>query len=168
MATGKMNRPRPHLKPTSFDLLLEGLSLLGLLALVALPLLYWGQLPDAIPTHFDASGRPDSYGRKGSLLALPAIAIALYVVLTAMQRVPHTFNYPIEVNADNAKRLYRHSVRMLRLLKMTILLGFTFILHRVILVVLGQAQGLGAWFVPAFLLTIALATGYGLWPAFRR
>ncbi len=163
-----MDRPRIRIEPTAFDLLLEGLSLLALLILAGLPLFYWGQLPDTVPTHFDAGGRPDSYGSKGSLLALPGIAIALYVVLTAMQRVPHTFNYPIEVNPGNAKRLYRHSVRMLRLLKMTILLGFTFILHRVILVVLGQAQGLGAWVLPVFLLTIALGIGYGLWPAFRR
>jgi len=167
-----MDRPRIRIETTAFDLFLEGLSLLALLILVGLPLLYWAQhwaqLPDSVPTHFDAAGRPDSYGSKGSLLALPFLGIALYVVLSFIQQVPHTFNYPVKITPDNAEPLFRHAVRMIRLLKVIITLGFAFILYRVIHTVLGQAEGLGAWFLPVFLLAMTVALGYGIWPAFRK
>ena len=44
------------------------LSVVICLATIILPILYWKQIPNEIPTHFNVLGEPDAYGDKTSLI----------------------------------------------------------------------------------------------------
>lgn len=70
-------------------------------------------LPATIPTHFDATGTPDGFGPRTSILWLPVVWLVLQAGILALSRYPRIFNYPVPVTADNAQRLYREGERLM-------------------------------------------------------
>nr|HET6900904.1 DUF1648 domain-containing protein [Ktedonobacteraceae bacterium] len=102
------NRSRPvlHIPRTSLETLLEALTALGIITALAMTVWGYFALPAIIPTHFGASGAPDAYGGKESLLILPIISICLAVSLTFLSRYPQIYNYPWPITAENAPRQY--------------------------------------------------------------
>ncbi|KAE8764089.1 DUF1648 domain-containing protein [Georgenia thermotolerans] len=70
-------------------------------------------LPATIPTHFDATGTPDGFGPRTSILWLPLLWFVLQAGLLALSRYPRIFNYPVPVTADNAQRLYREGEQLM-------------------------------------------------------
>ena len=102
----KNKRPVMTLPLTNLEKVLELLSGMGVLFNLVLVIIAWGTVPDRIPTHFDPSGLPDSWGGKESLILLPMAVIFLYSLLTVVSRFPHTFNYPWKITEENAKAQY--------------------------------------------------------------
>lgn len=100
--------------------LLEAVSLATLAALfLFVGFAFFGpdRLPARIPTHFDAAGNANSWGSPFALLTLPAVALGVYLLLTVTARFPSTFNYPVEVTAENRPRLEALTVDLLAWLK---------------------------------------------------
>lgn len=59
--------------------------LLMLLLSFALPLLFWNQLSDIVPTHWNLHGEIDGYSSKPfALIMLPTINLALYVLVNLL------------------------------------------------------------------------------------
>ena len=110
------NRSRPvlHLPRTPFEVLLEVLTVLGSIAVIAMTVWGYFALPARIPTHYGLSGAPNAYGGKGSLLGLPIVSICLAVLLTVLSRYPHIYNYPWPITAENAPRQYSLARLLLR------------------------------------------------------
>ena len=132
------------------DYLVEVLGGLGLIALIVLPIYYFGDLPEQIPKHYNASGQPDSFGSRGSIWVLPVIGIVIYTGLSILNRFPHVFNYPVRVTRDNAARLYTIATSTMRAIKVIIVWSFAFINFRTIEIALGMETGLGKIFLPVF------------------
>jgi len=110
------NRYRPvlHLPRTPLEKLLEALTALGVIILIAMTVWGYFALPAVIPTHYGFSGAPNAYGGKGSLLTLPIVSICLAVLLTVLSRYPHLYNYPWPITAENAPRQYSLARLLLR------------------------------------------------------
>jgi len=60
---------------------LEGVSLLLLLAMFLAPVLLWSRLGQQVPVHFDASGQPDRWGEPWELLLIPAAALLVWLMI---------------------------------------------------------------------------------------
>ncbi len=120
------NRSRPvlHLPRTPFEKLLEALTALGIIAVLAMTVWGWLTLPEIIPTHYGLSGAPNAYGGKGSLLIAPIISICLAVLLTVWSRYPHLANYPWQITAENAPRQYYLVSLLLHLIALEMVLIF--------------------------------------------
>lgn len=146
------DRPRIKIGLTSTDWLIEFLGLSFLVVLILLPIIYFGDLPGKIPTHFKGSGMPDGYGSKSTLLLFPAIGFILYFLLTIISLYPHIFNFPVKITPQNAEVQYRLAIRLLRVLKTLILMMFAFICYQTIRTAMGITTGLGKVFLPVFLL----------------
>ena len=58
------------------------------------------------------------------------------------------FNYPSQITKENAVHQYTNATRMMRVLKLVIVVLFGLIVFRKIQIVNGNANGLGAWFLP--------------------
>ncbi len=155
-------RPRIRLPLTPTDRLIEVAGLLLLLALWAAVALAYPGLPDRIPSHFDASGRPDDYGPKATILLLPVIGTVLFSGMTALNRFPHLFNYLRPITPENAKQEYTSYTRMIRITKLVVLLIFNGIVQLTLRTVAGRSAGLGPWFLPLALGLIALPVLYFL------
>jgi multisubunit Na+/H+ antiporter MnhC subunit len=110
-------------------------------SLTALAILLWitwaalygpRALAGPIPTHFDLTGQPNAYGPLQMLLILPAIAIALYLLITVVGRNPSVFNYPVRVTPKNRRRLQDLALSMIAFLKAETVILFTLIQYQTI------------------------------------
>lgn len=152
----RTERPIIQLTPTTTETILDRVSLVGVLLTIAYLTGCWPSLPERIPTHFDASGTPDDWGSRYMLLVLVAIPIVAHFAFGYLVRVPHIYNYPTKVTAENAERLYRLGRGLVYWLRLELVLLFGFICWGTVRVALGQTEGLGPWPVWA-----ALAVIYG-------
>jgi uncharacterized membrane protein len=141
-------RPKLKIQLTPTDHVIELLGWGVLVALWVWTGTSYSNLPDTIPTHFNAAGEADGFGRKVSIVGLPLIATLLYVGLTALNRFPHIFNFPTPITQDNALRQYTNATRMIRYLKLILVVVFAGISFQTIQQANGTGDGLGLWFLP--------------------
>ena len=117
------------------------------ISLIACTLVYifikYSELPDQIPIHFNGKGEADSYGGKGSLWMLPIVSIFLYALLTIAAKYPHTFNYIVKITEENAEKQYMIAIEMMVLLKLGIILFFSYFTYREIQIAMSGHGGLG-------------------------
>jgi uncharacterized membrane protein len=141
-------RPKITLIPSTADKLMELLGWLILIALWGYTISHFSNLPETIPTHYNAAGEADDFGGKTSIIRLPVIATLLFIGITVLNRFPHIFNYPTTITQDNALRLYTLATRMLRYLKLVLVTIFGGITFKTIQTASGESSGLGGWFLP--------------------
>ncbi|MDH7444622.1 DUF1648 domain-containing protein [Aquimarina sp. 2201CG14-23] len=147
-----MNNPVIKLEKQTIDLMLEAFVFIGVSILVILPIYYFKELPEMIPTHFNGKGQPDAYNSKSMIWTLPVIGLVLCVGLYVLNRYPHVFNYPTKITIDNAVSYYRNATRLIRVLNLIIAWAFVFIMWKSIKVALKTSEGLGTWFLPVFII----------------
>ena len=157
-----MERPKIKVALEPIDKIIERLGIIGLVILIGLPLFYFDKLPETIPRHFGADGKPDAFSGKGIIWTLPVIGFAMYAGLFWLNKYPHIFNYPQKVTQENAKRLYTVGKRMIRTLNTLITCLFAYITFSTIQVALGNQSGLGTWFLPIFMILTLGTTAYFL------
>lgn len=149
-----MRRPKIKLPYSLPEKLLQVLSLALLIGMIALTVSSASSLPATIPTHFGADGRPDGWGGKGSLLMLPILSAVLAAGLTVLERFPWMYNYPVEITEENAAVQYKMARQMLEWMKLFILAVFFYLQWQTVQAARNLSSGIGAWFLPAFLLVM--------------
>jgi uncharacterized membrane protein len=154
----KEQRPEVALNLGPFDWFLEGIAAAGMILLLLLPAVYYTELPDTIPQHFNARGEADGFGPKTTLWLLPILGVALYTLLTILVRVPHTFNYSVQITSENAEQQYRMATQMIRVLKVLIVGLFAYLIQGIIRVATAQTTALDErmmwFFVGTILITV--------------
>lgn len=145
---------RPKIKPEQkpIDKLLNYIGLGILILSWVYVLFHYATLPETIPTHFDHNGEIDGHGNKLTLFLLPIIGTIVYFGLGSLNNYPHIFNYAVKITAENAAQQYSAATRALRYIKTVIQLVLAFLIYKTIANAMGNAQGLGKWFLPFFLL----------------
>lgn len=162
------SRPRILLPRNRADWFLEVMAGIALLALVLIIFFSWKLMPARVPIHYGLSGAPDAWGARELALVLPALAVLLYALLTAVAAVPHTFNYPWSITSGNAERQYRLARRMLLVLKNLIVLIFIVLWVKTWRTAVGTQTGLTPWFLPVVLLLVGAVIGWYFRAARRR
>ena len=162
-----MTRPKINIATTRTDWLLELVGLIGIIFIIAFVILSYNDLPDTIPRHYDASGRPDGFSGKSILFTLLAVTIVTYLVMTIGLRFPHMFNYPFQITEENAERQYKNLTLMVRVLKTFMVIIFGYLTYATIENGLGKMQGLGTWFTPVTLLSVLGTIGYFMYNGFK-
>lgn len=151
-----MKRPKIKMPYTAPEKLLQAGAVFLLLSLIALTVSAEVSLPARIPTHFGFDGNPDGWGGKESLILLPVLSAAFYVGLTALERFPWLYNYPVEITENNASDQYRLGRRLIEWLKLVVLAIFSYLQWQTIEGAKGVSGGLGVWFLP-----VAMAALFG-------
>ena len=156
---------RPDYKPEreSIDLVFEILGIMGLLLLFGYPLFSYGSLPEQIPTHFNASGQPDDFSAKWTVWILPAAGLAMYLLFHGIKQIPDKYNYPVKITTENAAFQYKNAVRMMTFFQASIVVSMAYITLITIQTALGNAEGLGTYFVQLFLLIFIGGGIYFTW-----
>ncbi len=160
-----MTTPKLEVATDSFDHFLTGVALLCILLMLGLNLYYYDLIPERIPTHFNAAGKPDGYGGKITLWLLFGLSILVFVILNFAGRHPHLGNYSVPITEENAPRQYQNMQRMSRTLCAVLCLCFAYIHYGIIQTALGQQDGLGLWFLLLFLSLIFGIIAYFLYRA---
>ena len=156
-------RPKIIIGFTLFDLIFEIAGLVAFLAMWIFVIATYTGLPDVIPIHYNISGQADSFGNRNSFFFLPAVATALYAVMTILCRFPHVFNYPVKITEANAFIQYRNMVTMVRYLKLVLVLVFGFFILQM---VTHTGNGIGMWLLPVLLAIIVVPVIYFLVKSF--
>lgn len=160
-------QPRIKIPFSRMEVILEVLSLAGLIVMALMIIKAWALLPATIPSHFNAVGQPDGYSGKASLIMLPVIGLLLYLILGILRFFPHVYNYPRPITEHNAERQYRLAINLLAWLKAEIICSFAYITGITIKVALKQSSGLGAGFMVVMLIAIFGTLGVYFYIAFR-
>ncbi len=156
-------RPKIKIDLTFVDKASEIIGWLAVLAVWILTIVNYSNLPDSIPTHYNAAGKIDGFGSKSTIWLLPAVATVLFIIMTILNRFPHIFNYPTTITEKNALKQYTNATRLIRYLKFIIVVVLGLLVFKTIGNANGQLEGLGAWFsyvvlgamlIPVFLFVI--------------
>ena len=140
-----MAYPDIKIVSSSSDKFAEKLSLVILIFSWLFLFYMYPGMPDIVPIHLDGHGRADGFANKLSLFISPAICTTIYVGLTYLNKYPHIYNYPAEINEGNAVHYYTNATRMIRYLKLSVLMVFLFIETEIILMAKNIDLGLGIW-----------------------
>ena len=155
-----MPRPKIKIPLDDTDRIIEFIGILAILTLVVIPVFYYGDLPDKIPTHFSMDGTPNAYGSKVFLWVLPIVGSALYLGLNVLCRFPHLFNYPWKITEENAERQYRLAIRMLRVMNVCIVWFMAYMNNVSIQTALGNQGGPNTFFILVLLALIFVPVIY--------
>ncbi len=152
-------KPKIEVKPSPADKKLIKLGWIIVILNVLLVLVFYYDLPDTIPTHFNLKGEVDGYGHKSVLWIIPIISATLYFGLgffvTKMK--PYYMNFPVKVTEKNAPKLYALGLRMIAAMNLASVVAFlltTLIMLLKIKGVVGTLDVqllLGSWIVVALL-----------------
>ena len=122
------NRPKIAVPVTSFDKVVETITVVVLVLAWIYTLVQYPKLPSIIPTHFDGQGNVDGLGPKWTLFLTTGMATVFFGLLTYLNRHPHWFNYPVAITSENALRMYTIATQMMRTLK-AVLVGVFFAIN---------------------------------------
>ncbi|MFM2386051.1 MAG: hypothetical protein RL660_808 [Bacteroidota bacterium] len=156
-------RPKLKIEHTSADKFIELLTFLLVVQLWIYAVISYSKLPDIIPTHFNFSGKADSFGAKASLFTLPTIATIMWVALTLLNKVPHIFNYPSKITVDNALQHYTIATKMMRYLKLVVVVIFCFAVYQTVSAAQSGSDSIGKLFLLLCLVSLALPIIYFFW-----
>ncbi|MEO1262751.1 MAG: DUF1648 domain-containing protein [Bacteroidota bacterium] len=159
MKQGKL--PEINIEPTQQDKIIDALSMVLLAFLFLLPLLFYSQLPERMPSHFNAAGEPDAYSSKSSIWIMPVVGLITYFIFTFVHKMdPSNFSYPTRITPENAESKYRNTLQLLRWTKLVIMVLFVYLVWMSIRIGLGSAAGLHTWFIWAFLAAMLIPIIY--------
>ncbi|MEN8886332.1 MAG: DUF1648 domain-containing protein [Winogradskyella sp.] len=145
-------RPKLKIPFKTVDICIEIASIMVLLLMWFHLILAFGNLPDTVPSHFNAAGQPDNYSGKGFLWFLPALGTLMYVGLFIINRYPHLHNYMVNITEENALIQYRFSTRVLRVVNFLCVLMFAYINYQIVIGAKNNTSSLGI----GFLITIVV------------
>ncbi|WP_157359695.1 DUF1648 domain-containing protein [Algoriphagus mannitolivorans] len=141
-----MERPILKLEKRPFDWVLKILILCVIGFLLIYPFIYFSELPETIPVHFNFQGEPDGWGSKNGIWTLPAMGIFSYLLLAFFRSIPHVLNIPLQITPENAERQYRLVTRMLSWLSLLILLISSVLVYKQIQAGFENSMRLGFFF----------------------
>lgn len=149
-----MKKLKIVVKRKALDRVVEVLTSIAVFASFLFPLIYYPELPEQIPMHFDSSGSPDRISPRNSIWILPVLAAVLCLAIHRIIRYPHMFNYPVKITAQNAEDHYRMAQRTLRIINLIVGSSIAYITWKIILTSLGRSQGLSLEFLIVFSILI--------------
>lgn len=149
--------PRPRIRPprSSLERFCVGVTVVSLLALLAITAYWWPQLPATIPTRFGLNGQPTAYGPKATVLLLPALSLAMTIGFTALARYPWIFNYPVVITLENAAQNYRLGRVLLEVVNAVTAVLFAVIQWQIVRVAAGATHDLGPALSPLAIILFA-------------
>ncbi len=141
---------------------MELISIFVLICIWIYTLLNYATLPETIPTHFNAVGEPNGFGKRSSIFILPVLSFILGVGMLYLSRYPHLYNYIQEITEENALYQYTQASRMIRILNLVITLIFAAVIFKINQNAHGHEDGLGGWFLPMVLIVTFVPIAYYL------
>ena len=150
------------IKATVMDIFIEILGLLLLIGTTVYLIIVWPSMADKIPMHYNFAGEIDRWGGKGEILFLLAITWGLVILVSVIERFPQIWNTGVKVTAQNRERVYRILKYMLKTMKLSIILIFSFLIVNTV-----RGTALPGWFMPGVIILIFGNMGFWLVKLYR-
>ena len=154
------SRPKLKIQLSATDKIIETAGWLILLSQWVFTVWSYSKMPDIILVHSNGAGEPNDYGSKSTIILLPVIATVIFCAMTLIIRYPHIFNYPVKLTEENIVKQYTIATRLIRVLKTSLVIIFSFTVLLTWCTANNKNAGLGIWFLPLTTLFIFLPLGY--------
>jgi hypothetical protein len=141
------------LKLRPFDLLLEALCLLLILATSLYCYHIYPSLPPQIPVHWSGP-EPDRFGSRNFIWLGPAIGLVVYFLISFLQRRPRLYNVPVKIDTHKKYQFMYRCTNGIKLVVMPVILFMPFQSA-------GWVSG-GRVTQMLYILLFTLAGGYGI------
>lgn len=122
----------------------------------------WSNIPEIIPTHFDFSGTPDSFGSKTSLFGIIGLNAGMHLLMSLLTMVPGVYNYPISVTEKNAEALYKIGRQLMLLIDLEISYMLGILTWESIQTAMGKMTGVGGGMMVAIIGIMFATIIYGI------
>lgn len=143
------------IKKGKLDIILNILCLILLTGTSVFLVVYWNDIPNQVPLHYDFAGKVNRIGSKNEYIVVVAIGWIIYILMTVIERFPGIWNTGIEVTEENREKVYATLLHFISSLKFIIICIFTYLTIKGIF-----SLQLSAWFTPIYLLLIFGDMGY--------
>ena len=162
-------QPKIDIKPSKKDKKLIVIGWLFISINFVLVLLFYFDLPETIPTHFNFKGEPDGYGNKSYIWSLPILNLVLYfgLNLVATKLKPWQYNYPVTVTNENASKLYSMGIQLIIWLNLAIAILITFISLHTLLLAKGIIVPNLKWVTPVLTAVITITPFLYIYKMFK-
>lgn len=147
----KTNRPKIKVPLEGLDIIVDIMSATLLILLIAYTFVSYSELPDTIPSHFNAKGDIDDYSEKSILWLLPILGVVLFFGMYIINKYPHLHNYMVNITEENAIKNYRLSTRIVRFTNLFIMLLFGIITYSIVESAHGNISKLYSWLLPVII-----------------
>jgi uncharacterized membrane protein len=139
----------------------ETIAAFGVLFAFATVTMHYAELPNRIPTHFNAHGMVNGWGDKSSLWHLVGVTCALYLMLTLLRFLPPSLiNLP--VGPDRRAAAMPIAMATIGWIKAEIAWTFALSIWTIVALAQGRIEAMSAWFLPATLIVIFGTIAYYL------
>jgi hypothetical protein len=123
-----MKKVKIDIPLSRFEIIIQVLAMMGILYVTFLMVFKYGDLPDNVPTQYNALGETVGWGKKSSLLILYVVAICIYAGLTVLERLPHLYNFPVSITEENIRKQYFLARSLITVLKLAVVAIFLVIM----------------------------------------
>ena len=145
-------RPKITVPQNSTDLWIDRFSFLLFFIIWLSVFVYYPDLPNEIPTHFNGRGQADAFGSKKSIWILMGVFSSIFIGIYILNKYPHLHNYTVKITEENALKNYRFSTRVLRVVNFLNLLLLAYILKTMMTPYEKQSTAFGGWFLPTIMI----------------
>jgi uncharacterized membrane protein len=145
-------RPKITVPQNSTDLWIDRFSFLLFFIIWLSVFVYYPDLPNEIPTHFNGRGQADAFGSKQSIWILMGVFSSIFIGIYILNKYPHLHNYTVKITEENALKNYRFSTRVLRVVNFLNLLVLAYILKTMMTPYEKQSTAFGGWFLPTVMI----------------
>lgn len=112
---------------TRFHRIMNIIAIMVMLGTLLFLVLYWKNIPDSVPGHFNAAGEADRWGSKMEVLICPVFMLMIYGIITLTERHPQVWNTGVTVTPENQHLVYRELMSMIVVMKLLLVCDFAFI-----------------------------------------
>ncbi len=145
-------RPKITVPQNSTDLWIDRFSFLLFFIIWLSVFVYYPDLPNEIPTHFNGRGQADAFGSKQTIWILMGVFSSIFIGIYILNKYPHLHNYTVKITEENALKNYRFSTRVLRVVNFLNLLLLAYILKTMMTPYEKQSTAFGGWFLPTIMI----------------
>jgi len=160
-------RPKLKIKLSTLDKLVEVTNLIIILFVWINIIYYFSGLPEFIPLHFGFSGKANDFGSKYDIFIPASIGTLLYIGLTVLNWFPQIFYFPNPITKENVIEQYTLATRMFRVLKLSLVSIFVFVVLKTISTSLEKTNEFGIWLLPVAIALIFIPLIYFIVKLFK-
>lgn len=122
------DRPRIKVPYSKKHKIIDVLSLLGIFLMAAATYISSLYMPERVPVHFDVMGNPDGFASSVNFfkqnMFFTCVNLIVWIVLSFLRKIPHYYNWPSKITAENAEKQYIIGVDFIYYLKACIILQY--------------------------------------------
>ncbi|WP_307992140.1 DUF1648 domain-containing protein [uncultured Clostridium sp.] len=145
------------------NVIIDVISAILMIIMIAGTFLIWKNAPDIVPTHFNFKGEVDNYGSKDTIFLLLIIAAVCYGGMAVLSKYPQIYNYCVEITSRNKEKQYLMAQTFIKLLNLETVIILLYIQLKSGTMMINGSENLSIVFLPITLIVLTATIVIYIW-----